>query len=343
MHVSKKLVHVFLLATMAAAPVLAGEYHLGEGYTTGNLNIAGYINLVAEAPHGEKPQLVGDDISLFISGHFNQYFNPFFETEFSGATLWRRQEGLFPDNHPDLILERLYNDFNLTEKFVLRFGKMLAPVGEWNNIHAAPLVSTITRPLTTYRSFSEYVSGLKLIYTPSDEHLPEMRFYWQPDNELAPRPQSLVTREYRRITGVHLNWISGLIDKVGFSFQHATISNNIETQTLLGLNAHKTLGQFQIETEATYTHVNGDRLARVRDDEWGTYLLGSYSINDKWSISARYEYFSDRNILQSSRNALLGLSWHADPAIVWKLEYVKQAGAMLDITTGVFASFSILF
>jgi hypothetical protein len=321
----------------------AGEYHLGEGYTVGNVNIAGYINLVAEAPRHGKTEVVGDDISLFVSGRVNKYFNPFFEAELSGATLWREDDNLFPDNNHDIILERLYNDSHLTGNFTLRIGKMLTPVGEWNNIHAAPLVWTTTRPMTTYRSFPEYTSGLSFNYTPSDDTLPEIQLYRQPNGELVPRPKTLVTREYLRATGIHLNWVYGLTDKVGLSFQHATINHTSETQTLLGFNARKTLSALQIETETTYTHVTGVNPARYRDDEWGAYLLGSFILNDRWSLLARYEYFSDRNTIASSRNALLGFSWRPDPAMVWKLEYVQQKGAMLDIDSGIFASFSVLF
>lgn len=55
---------------------------------------------------------------------------------------------------------------------------MLSPVGEWNTIHAAPLIWTTTRPMTTYRSFPEYTSGLALNYLPQNGKLPEMQLFW---------------------------------------------------------------------------------------------------------------------------------------------------------------------
>lgn len=316
---------------------------MGEGYTVGNVNIAGYVNLVVEAPHDGKTEIVGDDFSLFVSGRFNKYFNPFFEAEITGATFWRESSTLLADNKPDFVLERLYNDSNLTENLTLRIGKMLTPVGEWNTIHAAPLVWTTTRPMTTYRSFPEYTSGLALNYSPPHGKLPEMQLFWQPDGEIQPKPNALVTREYLHTAGIHLNWASGLTDKLGVTLQHADINHSDESQTLLGLNFKKTLAKFQFETEATYTHVDGRNPVRARDDEWGAYVLGGYAINDKWSAMARYESFVDREATHGSRNALLGLTWRPDPAIAWKLEYVKQDGARLDIGTGLYASFSVLF
>jgi TPP-dependent trihydroxycyclohexane-1,2-dione (THcHDO) dehydratase len=50
---------------------MAGEYHLGQGYSVENLNVAGYVNVVADAPHDGKAEIIGDDISLFVSDSIN--------------------------------------------------------------------------------------------------------------------------------------------------------------------------------------------------------------------------------------------------------------------------------
>lgn len=343
MQLSMKWVMASFLMASAMPNSWAGDYHLGEGYAAGNINVAGYINMVAEAPRGGKIQLMGDDVSLFVSGRYNKYLNPFFEAEVTGATLWREGGSLFSDNKPDFVLERLYNDSNLSETMTLRIGKMLTPVGEWNGIHAAPLVWTTTRPMTTYRGFPEYSSGVALNYLPQNGSLPEMQVYWQPDGEFLPKPRTSVIREYLHVTGAHFNWANGLTDKVGISLQHADVNSVDESQTLLGLNERKTLGKFQFETEVTHTRINGRNPERVRDNEWGAYASGAFAINDRWSLMARVEHFLDRNTTKSSRNALIGLSWRPDPAMAWKLEYVQQQGARLDIGSGVFASFSVLF
>ncbi|HZX27642.1 MAG TPA: hypothetical protein VFF16_11260, partial [Telluria sp.] len=197
---------------VALAPAWAGSYNLGEGVTAGPVNIAGYLNLVAEAPRGDVRQLVVDDLSLFVGGRFNRYLNPFFEAEFSGASLWRAGRRPLADNHPDFVVERLYNDATLAPDLTLRVGKMLTPVGEWNSIHAAPLVPTTTRPLTTRRGFPEYASGLALQYGGGDAGLPEAQLYWQPAGELRPRQSE---RAYHDVAGLHLTWASGLTDKLG--------------------------------------------------------------------------------------------------------------------------------
>jgi hypothetical protein len=58
---------------------------------------------------------------------------------------------------------------------------------------------------------------------------------------------------------------------------------------------------------------------------------------------AQQEHFVDRETAQSSRNTLIGLSYRPDPAIVWKIEYINNNGAKLEINTGFYASFSVLF
>ncbi|GAB3422744.1 hypothetical protein GCM10027318_42980 [Massilia agilis] len=328
------------IAASAGGAAHAGNYSLGEGYTAGPVNIAGYLNLVAEQPRGAERQLVVDDISLFMGARLNRYLNPFFEAEFSGATLWKEHGHLLGDNHPRFVLERLYNDVHLSPELTLRAGKMLSPVGEWNTIHAAPLVSTVTRPLTTHRGFPEYTSGAALQYAPTDDRKPEVSLYWQPGGELRPRP---VEREYQDVAGAHLNWATGLTDKIGLSVQHARVRNTSDAQWLVGLNARRTVGPLQLETEATHIRIDGANPARVRDREWGAYLLGSYALGERWSVLARYEHFADRNARAGSRNALAGISFRQHPAVVWKLEYVKQSGAVLDMRTGVYASLAVLF
>lgn len=322
---------------------LADGYRLGEGYSVGSLNVAGYINMVMQRPEGEPTSLVGDDLSLFISGHYHRYLNPFIEVEFTEAEIWREGERPLSGTHPEFVVERLYNDSYLTDNLSLRIGKMLTPVGEWNTVHAAPLVLTSTRPLTTHRSFPEYTSGAAIDYVAPEGLWPESIFYWQPEGELFPHSNDRFTRKYRHQFGLHLNWDIAFTDKIGVSLQHADIDGSDVSQTLMGFNIHKTFGKLQVESEATYTNVENTDSRHVNGHEWGAYMQGNYALADRWTLVARHEHFQDRHQEASSRNNLIGLCWHPVPAIAWKLEYVEQNGAELDIHTGLFASFSVLF
>ena len=114
----------------------------------GNFNYSGYIEVIAAKPSAGKARLVLDEVSLFITGHVNKWVNPFVETELSRITILQAGGRLFSNNSGIVDLERLYNDSYLTGNLSLRVGKMLTPIGEWNLVHAAPLVWTTTRPLT---------------------------------------------------------------------------------------------------------------------------------------------------------------------------------------------------
>jgi hypothetical protein len=304
-----------------------------------------FTNVVLAKPSGDKASLSVDDLGIFGSGHINQTLNPFFEAEIAGTTLLQQGGDPLSAGYPHLILERLFNDSYLTSSLSLRIGKMLSPFGEWNLVHAAPLVWTTTRPLTTYHGFSEYTSGASLLYNDSNSRLPDIQVYVQPGGEFRPRPQDIIVREYERVTGLHLNWPSGLNDKLGLSVQRAQIKNTGEQQTLIGFNFNKEFGPLEFETEAHDTHISGANALRLRDNELGAYLQGAYALNESWHWVGRYEYFASRSHSTASENALLGVTYKSASTSpqVWKLEYVEQHGAQLGIQTGLYASFSKLF
>ena len=307
------------------------------------INFSGYVNATAVAPAGGKGTLNIDDLALLGSGSFNNQLNPFFEGEIAGVTLVQQGGNPLSAGYPHLILERLYNDSYLTNKLTLRIGKMLSPFGEWNLIHAAPLVWTTTRPMTTYHGFSEYTSGASLLYSGNKSLLPDMQLYVQPGSEIRPRTLDIVVREYEQVSGLHLSWPSEFNDKLGWSLQHAHIKNTNAQQTLIGFNFNKTFGPLEFETEAHHTHLSGTNDGRVRDTETGTYVQGAYKLNEHWFLTNRYEYFAGRMFLNASENAVFGFAYKPTPSSTWKLEYVKQYGQLMEIQPGLYASFARLF
>src|SRR4029077_9862208 len=59
-------------------------------------------------------------------------------------------------------VERMYLDVEVSDAVNLRGGIFLPPVGRWNTIHAAPLVWTTSRPLSTERPFDPNLTGVML-------------------------------------------------------------------------------------------------------------------------------------------------------------------------------------
>ena len=329
-----------LLGLSLSAPCRADDYHPGQGLRAGNFLVSGYANVVAESPRGSPAQLSIDDLSLFVSGRVNRWLNPFLETEVSSATLL--QSGDAPIDRGHFVMERFYDDIGLSATDTLRVGKILAPVGDWNLIHAAPLVPTTTRPLTTQRGFSEYANGLSWLRDPGPGAGPDWQIYWQPGREWLPKPGSIAPEHFRNVFGAHLNWSSGLSDQLGISFQQGRSGSADERYRLIGFNVRRSIGQLALESEATRTLWSGSA-PRVHDRESGIYALADYAFTARWHGILEAEHYLSRHSLDPSKNTLAGLAYKPQSSLVWKLEYVHQTGDAREIPTGWLASFSVLF
>jgi len=147
----------FLLWLTFSAVCQAEGYELGQGWPVGDYLLSGYVNVELVDRFDAPTKLDLDDLSLFASGRINKWINPFLEAELSSYTLIQQGGG---SGGGDFVVERFYNDTNITDQNTLRIGKMLTPLGYWNLVHAAPLIPIITRPYTTARGFEQYASGI---------------------------------------------------------------------------------------------------------------------------------------------------------------------------------------
>jgi hypothetical protein len=317
----------------------ADDYQLGRGLDLGPVNIAGYTNLVAGFPEQAPRSLALDDLSLFVSAHLGRFFNPFTETELEGLSLLK-SGGEIPDRDANFTIERLYNDSYLTDSVTLRLGQMLTPVGEWNQIHAAPLVLTTVRPAVTSRNYSEYATGASLLYSDPYLRLPDLQVYWQPDGELYRHPNSI--RQFKSIEGAHAAVPLSLLDQVGFSFQHARELSGAD-QSLFGIDFHYTIGSVALQGEATVTPISNNPAVHFRDTEWGGYLAATYSLTNQWSLYSWYENFADRSLPSIAQDVLFGFAYRPQPPIVFRLEYLQNFGGQPVNPTGLFAGWAVLF
>ncbi|HEX8980349.1 MAG TPA: hypothetical protein VF811_11625 [Parasulfuritortus sp.] len=326
---------------MVAASSWADPYQLGQGMQVGDFLLSGYGNLVAEAPNGQPARLVVDDLSLYVNGSINRWLNPFLEAEISGANLLH--EGGADNSAGRLVLERFYDDVHLSETNTLRLGKILSPVGDWNLIHAAPLVPTITRPLTTYRGFAEYASGLSWLHESDYSGVsPDWQIYWQPDKELVQRPDSVSPRHHRDVFGAHLNWSFGMLDNAGLSYQQGEQLVTGQRYTLGGLNARKVVGRLTLQGEATTAYWSAEP-AGGRSHEWGAFLVADYRFTPYWHGIVEREVYQPHGTDAQSRSNLLGVAYKPNPAVVWKLEYVHQQDRSREVPSGWSASCAVLF
>lgn len=315
------------------------DYQLGHGLDIGPFNFAGYSNVVANVPSQGKKSFTLDDLSLFVSGHIGKLFNPFIEAELTNFDFVH--SGSVGANG-SFVLERFYNDTELTDSVMLRLGKMLTPVGEWNQIHAAPLVLTTVRPAVTVRNFSEYATGVSVLYSDTSADIPDIQIYWQPSTEFAERPSGITHHQYREVEGAHVSFPIGLLDKIGFSFQQSRDTNGVD-QSLYGLDYHYTIQKLTLVGEGTFSDISSNGTSVARDIEWGLYGAASYALTDQWSLYAWYEEFADRTASSAAHDLLFGIAYRPIPATVIKFEYLQNIAGQPVNPTGLFASWSVLF
>jgi len=337
---------LFQLGLMFSPVSRAEGYELGQGWHAGNYYLSGYANIEVVDRFEVPTRLDLDDLSLFAGGRISQWVNPFTEIELSKHTLIQQGGGAV---HGDVIVERFYNDAIFSEHDTLRVGKILAPLGNWNLVHAAPLIPIITRPYSAARGFGSYISGISWLHDPEDGAMPSVQLYWQPDTEWVKRPASQTSRNFRNVFGGHFNMQLGLIDKVGASVQHGQLMETGETFTLYGFNANKSFGKLRLESEAITSHFSGVVLPgaiRFHDNESGIFALADYTVTHQWHGIVEGEYYQDHMVDMPSRSTLVAVAYKPSVPAVWKLEYIHQAGvsaSIAPVSTGLKASFSILF
>lgn len=339
-----KLTIVLLQFGCLVSPTVhAEDYQLGQGWQYGNASISGYTNIEVVDRFGSPARLDLDDLSLFASGRINQWVNPFTEIELSGQTLARQGGGAA---NGDLIVERFYNEVKFSEHDTLRVGKMLTPLGDWNSVHAAPLIPIITRPYTANLGFNAYMSGLNWVHDSISDAMPDVQLYWQPDNEWFKRPVTQTKRNFHNVIGGHINKSFSMKDKFGASFQHGQLIETDEMFTLFGLDASQSFGRLTLQSEAISAKFSG-AAARAHDAESGMFVLADYAINPQWHGIVEGEYYQDHAKAPSSRSTLLAVNYKPGSVpVVWKLEYIHQAGmpaSIATIRTGLKGSLSFFF
>jgi len=334
--VSRFLILFFIFSHSSHA-----DYTVGDGLELGKVLISGYNETSWEAKNGQPQTITIDDLSLFVSATINNYINPFVEMEIASASLWEEAKGAgFRGSR--LVLERLYNDIHLNEQINIRIGKSLSPVGEWNRIHAAPLVWTTNRPITTQFSFSESISGLNIQYTQHNNNV--YQIYFQPGNEWVPKPIiKNRPRRYNSVFGLSFDKYFNLNDKLGFAFQYAQVRGSQDKQWVFSLDGQWQSKLIDFEFQSTYTIIDFKHPANKKSNEWGSYFQAIWHFNEKWHAVFRPEYFEART-KESQSSILYGLVYRPEPALSFKLEYMDvNHQQSFGFSQGWFASLAVLF
>jgi hypothetical protein len=341
---SKRFMRLFftiILITTTGHSVCANSsengYKLGQGYRVDQWGVVfgGYTSIQYINLENHRGQAKLDDASLFVSWKIKPWLRFFTELEFEDAVTV--ESNSIDTDDSNFSVERLYLDFLASESITLRLGKFLTPVGYWNEIHAAPLVWTTSRPLVTEQPFAKHITGAMLHGTiPVSDFDLDYAVFADDSNDLDPKKVDMV---FQNAFGGRLRLFFWDYSSIGFSYINfrSDQRQNDTDFNLLGLDFNFKYHQFEVTSELTY------RFSDQIGEQKGLYLQAVAPLGKEFFAVGRYEYFDDDRFNPDVHLGIAGLAYRPIPGLVLKVEYrVGQRNS--DIApSGFLTSFSVLF
>jgi hypothetical protein len=330
----------------------AVPYELGNGYKLPwlGLTAGGYVSVQASNLESEKAKATIQDLSLFLHSDLTSDWHFFSEIEVSTPLTLTSDKLSTTD--ADLDFERLYVDYNVAPRQTLRLGKFLTPVGRWNQIHADPLVWTVSRPLTTAAPFARNASGIQLygswplassaidyhvylddttLLDPTEGH--ELTYM---DLNVTPNP----TSSFRHGGGLRLQYRT--IDdafQMGLSAARYRLKDLPRFKDLVGLDVFYTRNDVEISAETAYRQDEGSGGGK----EWGGFVqLVAPVVNNFYAVAYQERYKAElfSGVLNTTS---LGVTYRPRPPLSIKLEHRDSWGQESLAPDGWLFSVAVLF
>ncbi len=328
------------------------SYNWGRGLniSSANLILGGYVNLIFN--HFESKQDVAalNDLSLFISWSPHARIRFFSELEMENLVTNHGVAGF----DKSFSFERLYVDFLVTDSFSVRLGQFLTPVGLWNTIHAAPLVWTTSRPITTKNEiFPSQTNGLMLSKQfVINEHDLDFSLYFDNSDNLNPRSLNgnkhvNAKADFKYAIGSYIKYkvadpLSAGISYLAFKKRADT---NLSTNHLLGLDLFWEKHGYEMQLELSYRTASDEQ-----KNEINGYLQSVIPLGNKLFAIGRYEFIDGTHQLINSTTVkgtthigLSALAWRPFIPFVVKAEYRFGDNNQQIAPSGFFTSVSMLF
>jgi len=333
------------------------SYEFGRGLRLGStgVTLGGYATLEARAPQVGPLRVESRHASLFLWWEASERLKTFAELDLQNLTEGPRERDDAQARR--VSLERLYADYSVDDRLVLRAGKFLTPIGRWNLSHADPLVWTTTRPLVTQAVFPHNVTGVGAAgqVVPLGQPLSYSLYFsngreWRPDpsqdtfsfvrgarlvTPLASELQlglSMARYEQRRSRG-DSRWLNGLDLlwvrqrwEVSAEWLHTVADNPaLAPGPGLGPDHDEPGNNRRNETKAGYVQVVAPLTRTV-------YAIG------------RFDWMREPRAPQAVQQWLVGLAWRLNPAVTFKIEAIepRRAGPGAEVR-GLVGSASVLF
>ncbi len=336
----KLFVTLLLVRAMPAVAVVEADnsYRLGSGYPLSDtgLRVGGYASAQAGVPRASPLYFEVNDLSLFLTWDNGSRLHFFSELE-AGDPLTTGKHDVLGTQKASFEFERFYIDNLVNNHLTVRLGKFLSPIGQWNLIHAAPLVWTSSRPVATENLFSTHASGIMLHGSSSVANRQlEYSVYGDLSESLDPyRSQN----PFENALGAHLRYFLDDTLQLGASFANFVLNDQSSVRYYLaGLDIAWSYRKFELSSEIVYRTGQQANLQNV----WQGFVQGVIPVSEHWFAVGRYEAFEQpqHNLGQVG---VIGLAYRPLPPVVWKLEYRKGTNNELLAPDGLAVSFAILF
>ena len=241
-----------------------------------------------------------------------------------------------------LNIERLYNDIEVTNRDSLRMGKFLAPINHWNIIHAAPLVWTTNRPITTSYAGANHITGVNMRHDFDAINGHSLEVYWQPATEFDPKPSLENILYYQSVVGA--NWIAheDMDYYLGVSFQHANIAQSDEVLNAISIDGNWKHRWFELDSELLFAKVDTNQF-RFHGQDWGGYVQMVVPLVKDFNLVSRYEHFEFANQAAATDTELGGIVYRPLSRLSFKVEWQQTQGSIWQNQTGLFSSIAVLF
>lgn len=299
------------------------------------LKLGGYSSAQLTVPKDGETEAAINELSFILSWESDSRFKFLSEFEANKPLTWN-DENKFNNRENSFDLERIYLDYNFSEKINIRAGRFLTPTGRWNLLHAAPLEWTTTRPIVTNRLFPNYTNGVMAFgAVPAGEGTFEYSVFVEAIEDEIDNDKDV---KFDNVKGARFTF--GQDSNIGLnlaSFNEKTINN--PSYRLVGLDFLTHYQNIEFTGEAFKRWDNHDK-----DGGSGAYLQTAIPLPGltNWYGLARLETFHRPDESHSGR-WLLGSTWRIKPTQVLKLEFTGGSADQPESPRGFLASFAVLF
>jgi hypothetical protein len=299
--------------------------------------LGGYSSASITAPRKGNTEFNLNEISLLLSWDNNARLKFFGELELERPLSWNENKK-FDSKNSYFDLERLYLDYNVSEKINIRGGRFLTPAGRWNLLHAAPLVWTGTRPLATNYLFPAAINGVMMhgstpVNINGEDQSFEYSFFVETLKDQDKEEDETI---YKNVAGAHFK----LNNQFNLGLSLATF-----TEDRPGSPDYRMIG-LDFITHVKSWELSGEGFQRFtssgNDGGSGAYLQSAAPLGNNWYWLTRLETFHKPDVISGER-WVLGVTKRVTPKQLLKMEFIGGSDDFTDTPRGFMGSFAVLF